>query len=193
MAGEIRIHRLLVSDGLDRLRGDSQNDGDVLMNELLSLVEDEVGETAWNYQVARFRGQSLARTPSRFHDGKKPADVILVANGINLTSSQYPITHVSATKGRESSWKCVGSSITLTEVVIYHGFTDGYKTGIDLNSITENRNLLVKTSNALPEINELCKGIKDLCVRRDHVLKELEEIKIDVGEFKRLTAYYEEM
>ena len=51
---------------------------------------------------------------------------------------------------------------------------------------------MVKTSNALTEINELCKGIKDLCVRRNHVLKELEDIKIDVGEFKRLTAYYEE-
>ena len=61
--GDVRNHRLLVTDGLDRLRGDGENDVGELMSELLDLVKVEVEETALNYETARLEGGSLPCLP----------------------------------------------------------------------------------------------------------------------------------
>ena len=119
VAGEIRIHRLLVSNGLDRLRGDSQNGGDVLMNELLSLVEDEVGKTAWNYQVARFRGQSLARLPP-----------YVVSIGWSAPRPDLPIlyTYIRLLSKLCNVWiqhKIPRHRVRVSHVLIHHGTLEG--------------------------------------------------------------------
>ena len=61
--GDVQNHRLLVTDGLDRLRGDGQNDVGGLMSELLNLVKVEVEETALNYETAWLEDGSLPCLP----------------------------------------------------------------------------------------------------------------------------------
>ena len=55
-----------------------------------------------------------------------------------------------------------------------------------------NRELLFKTNTMLTDVNRLCRNVNAICVERDQVIEKLNELKITLGDFKRLTSYYVE-
>ena len=75
---------------------------------------------------------------------------------------------------------------------MYSGYSEGQKTAIDLFTITINRELLFKTNTMLTDVNRLCRDVNAICVERDQVIEKLDELKITLGDFKRLTSYYVE-
>ena len=44
----------------------------------------------------------------------------------------------------------------------------------------------------LTDVNHLCRNVNAICVERDQVIEKLNELKITLGDFKRLTSYYVE-
>ena len=127
-----------------------------------------------------------------FHDGHAQPDIVLVCNGAYFGSGRDNITHFSGTRGKGKSWQCVGSGQTVDEIGLYSGFSEGRKTAIDLFTITINRELLFKTNTMLTDVNRLCRNVNAICVERDQVIEKLNELKITLGDFKRLTSYYVE-
>ena len=127
-----------------------------------------------------------------FHDGKQQPDIVLIVNGVDFGLLRDEITHVSATRGLENDWKCVGSGQKLNDLGQYVGYTEGRKAGIDLFTINKNRDLLKKTSKMLHDVNQLCRDVKDICMLRDDTIEQLKKIDIDVGDFKRLSSYFTE-
>ena len=95
-------------------------------------------------------------------------------------------------QGKGKSWQCVGSGQTVDEIGLYSGFSEGWKTAIDLFTITINRELLFKTNTMLTDVNRLCRNVNAICVERDQVIEKLNELKITLGDFKQLTSYYVE-
>ena len=127
-----------------------------------------------------------------FHDGRAQPDIVLVCNGQYFGSGRDNITHFSGTRGKGKSWQCVGSDQRVHEIGLYSGYTEGRKTAIDLFTITINRELLFKTNTMLTDVNRLCRDVNAICVERDQVIEKLDELKITLGDFKRLTSYYVE-
>ena len=113
-----------------------------------------------------------------------------VCNGAYFGSGRDNITHFSGTRRKGQSWQCVGSGQTVDEIGLYSGFSEGQKTAIDLFTITINRELLFKTNTMLTDVNCLCCHVNAICVERDEVIEKLNELKITLGDFKRLTSYY---
>ena len=111
---------------------------------------------------------------------------------MDFGSEQNKITHFSATRGKGQSWQCVGAGQALDEIGLYSGHSEGQRTAIDLFTITINHELLFKTNKMLTDVNQLCRDVKGICIERDQVIENLEKMKITLGDFKRLTAYYVE-
>ena len=44
----------------------------------------------------------------------------------------------------------------------------------------------------LTDVNRLCHDVNAICIERDQVIEKLDELKITLGDFKRLTSYYVE-
>ena len=44
----------------------------------------------------------------------------------------------------------------------------------------------------LTDVNRLCHNVNAICVEHDQVIEKLNELKITLGNFKRLTSYYVE-
>ena len=78
------------------------------------------------------------------------------------------------------------------EIGLYSGYSEGRKTAIDLFTITINRELLFKTNTMLTDVNHLCHDVNAICVECDQVIEKLDELKITLGNFKRLTSYHVE-
>ena len=127
-----------------------------------------------------------------FHNGCAQPDIVLVCNGVDFGSDRDNITHFSGMRGKGPSWQCVGAGQAHDEIGLYTGHTEGRKTAIDLFTITMNRELLFKTNTMLTDVNQLCLDVKGICIERDQVIKKMEEMKITLGDFKQLTAYYVE-
>ena len=127
-----------------------------------------------------------------FHDATAKPDIVLVCNGVDFGNEWDNITHFSATRGKGPSWQCVGAGQPLDEIGLYSGHSEGRRTAIDLFTITMNRELLFKTNKMLTDVNQLCRDVKGICIKRDQVIENLEEMKITLGNFQRLTAYYVE-
>ena len=70
-----------------------------------------------------------------FHDGCKPPDIVLVCNGIDFSTELDAISHFSATRGNEVSWKCVGADQGKKKLQHYKKFVEGKKIALDLKSI----------------------------------------------------------
>ena len=126
-----------------------------------------------------------------FHDGHAKADIVLVCNGVDFGSDRDNITHFTATRGKGQSWQCVGAG-QVYEIGLYTGHSEGRKTAIDLFTITMNQELLFKTNTMLTNVNQLCCDVKAICIEHDQVIEKLEDMKITLGDFKCLTAYYVE-
>ena len=127
-----------------------------------------------------------------FHDACEPPDILVIVNGVDFDVPRDAITHITATKGVEQSWNCVGHNQVLDSVGDFSGFTEGQKIGLDFNTLSENRDILLKTHNVLKDINQLCRDVKEICSLRDRTVEQLQDIKIDIGDFQRLTSFFKE-
>lgn len=127
-----------------------------------------------------------------FHDGQQAADIILICNGIDFATERDNISHFTATKGNESCWECVGKAQGDKKLEYYRQFVEGKKIGLDLKSINVTSRIIKQSQEMLTNINQLCFDVNHLCLRRDQVLTDLEDIDISIGHFKRLTSYFQE-
>ena len=64
-----------------------------------------------------------------YHDGRKNPDIILITNGKGFRTRQDRISHLSGTRGKETTWECVGSKEKLHQVETYTGYTEGQMMG----------------------------------------------------------------
>ena len=117
--GDVRNHRLLVTDGLDRLGGDDGNDVGELMRELLNLVRVEVEETALKYETARLEGGSLPCLPP-----------FILSIGWSAPRPELPIPdiYIQLLSGLCSLWiqhQIPVHSVRVRHVLLHHGTLDG--------------------------------------------------------------------
>ena len=127
-----------------------------------------------------------------YHDGTKDPDMILIANGKGFRTRQDRISHLSGTRGKKTTWECVGSKEKLRQVETYTGYTKGQMMGIDFKTLNQSHVVIKRSESILTNINELCCNVKDMCIQRDNIVKELKTLDIEVGDFKKLTSYYKE-
>ena len=125
-----------------------------------------------------------------YHDGKGKPDVVLVINGRGFRTHYDRITHFTATKGTEHKWQCVGSSQQLQAVDMYTGYSEGQMMGLDFRTINQSQTIVQKGQQVLKDVNELCRDIKRICIRRDEIITDLKTLDIEVGDFRKLTSYY---
>ena len=123
-----------------------------------------------------------------FHNSSIP-DIVLVANG-NDFKGKHNITHFTMTKGKATTWKCVGSEVNIGEIGSHRGFSNGKSTAISLYEAKEKQNILTKTENIVKELDSICHDLKNLYVRRDQLLEELNEMHVPVQQFKRFERYF---
>ena len=123
-----------------------------------------------------------------FHNSTIP-DIVLVANG-NDFKGKHNITHFTMTKGKTATWKCVGSEVNIREIGSHRGFSNGKSTAISLYEAKEKQNILTKTENIVKELDSICHDLKNLYIRRDQLLEELNEMHVSVQQFKRFERYF---
>ena len=124
--------------------------------------------------------------------GIKDPDIILIANGKGFRTRQDRISHLSGTRGKKTTWECVGSKEKLCQVETYTGYTKGQMMGIDFKTLNQSHVVIKRSESILTNINELCCNVKDMCIQRDNIVKELKTLDIEVDDFKKLTSYYKE-
>ena len=52
--------------------------------------------------------------------------------------------------------------------------------------------MIIKAQKITIDIDELSKDLKEICIRRDQILNEMSDIKVDVEELKRFSRYHPE-
>ena len=62
--------------------------------------------------------------------------------------------------------------------------------GLDFNTINQSQMIVKKGQEVLKNVNELCRDIKRICIRRDEISTDLKTLEIEVGDFRKLTSYY---
>ena len=125
-----------------------------------------------------------------FHRSAMP-DVVIVSNGGDF-GSKSAVTHFPATRGSETIWQCVGSDIAIGEIGHYSKESDGRTYAINVFEAAEKKKMTVKVHKINMDIEELSKDLKEICLRRDQILKEMTDIKVDVEELKRFSRYHPE-
>ena len=125
-----------------------------------------------------------------YHNGHYLPNIVLIAKGLDFGHDEKKITHISATKGDEETWACVGRSDDELTIDEYKGYIDGQRTAIDLFSITQNSKILRKSHSVLKDINKLCSQVKEICTLQDDMIEKLKGININIGNCQRLTLYY---
>ena len=63
-------------------------------------------------------------------------DVIIVSNGSNF-GAKNAVTHFSATKGLETSWKCVGYILNISKLRLHTKESDGHSAATDVYEATK--------------------------------------------------------
>ena len=94
------------------------------------------------------------------------------------------------TKGREGNWKCVGSEFNLGEIGNHRGFSNGKLVVISAYKKMEKRIILTKSKKIAKTIDCLCDNLKSLCIRRDQLFQELNDMQVPVQQFKRFDRYF---
>ena len=125
-----------------------------------------------------------------FHKSAIP-DIIIVSNGGDF-GARNGVTHFTATRGTETVWRCVGSEISVGEVGLHTKESDGRAHGINVFEVSEKKRMTIKAQKLTKDIEELSKDLKEICLRRDQILDEMSDIKVDVEELKRFTRYHPE-
>ena len=58
------------------------------------------------------------------------------------------------------------------------------------STINQSQMIVEKGKEVLKNLNELCRDIKKICIRRDEIITDLKTLDIEVGDFQKLTSYY---
>ena len=125
-----------------------------------------------------------------FHRSTMP-DVIIVSNGGDF-GAKNAVTHFTATHGTENVWKCVGSDIAVGEIGHYSKESEGRTYAIYVFEVEEKKKMTIKVQKITMDIDELSKDLKEICIRRDQILNEMSDIKVDIEELKRFSRYHPE-
>ena len=123
-----------------------------------------------------------------FHGSAFP-HVVIISNGGDFGRKHGP-THFSATKGVEDKWKCVGADDNVGEMGRRSGFEAGRDRTVDHFYEKEKSNLLKEVRRTFANVEGLCQDLSDLCVRREKIYDEVQNIGIKVESFKRLGKFY---
>ena len=123
-----------------------------------------------------------------FHESALP-HVVLVPNGGDFSHKQG-VTHFSATKDIEQSWKCVSADLNVGERGKWSGYKRGLAYAMDKFHEKEKFKLLDTTRNMSANIQQLCQDWNNLCIRRDQVCNEIAHMHISVDKFKCFDTYY---
>ena len=94
------------------------------------------------------------------------------------------------TKGRQANWKCVGNELNLGKIGNHHGFSNGKSVAITVYKAIEKRNILMKSEKIAKMIDCLCDDLKSLCIRRDQLFQELNDMQVPVQQFKQFDRYF---
>ena len=122
-----------------------------------------------------------------FHKGDEP-HVILVTNGGDFGKVRG-VTHFSATKGKGSTWRCVQPETRMGEVVKYSGRAAGSSTAIACNAATAKRIAVEKATAISTEFDDICAAMKALSIRKDKLIEEMSQLKMDVDHIKKSQRY----
>ena len=117
-----------------------------------------------------------------FHKSPLP-DVIIVSNGSDF-GSKNAATHFTATKGVEPNWKCVGYELNIGELCLHAKEVDGRSAAVDTFERTEKRQIAQKAGKLSEDIDGLCHDLNQLCIQRDNIFKEIEDMKINLDQYK---------
>ena len=123
-----------------------------------------------------------------FHGSAFP-HIVIISNGGDFGRKHGP-SHFSATKGVEDKWKCVGADDNVGEMGRRSGFEAGRDRTVDHFYEKEKSNLLKEVRQTFANVEGLCQDLSDLCVRREKIYDEVQNIGIKVESFKRLGKFY---
>ncbi|MCG8626385.1 MAG: hypothetical protein MJE68_30850 [Proteobacteria bacterium] len=123
-----------------------------------------------------------------FHDSGMP-HVVIVSNGSDIGRKHGP-THFSATMGEGEKWDCVGAHLNVGEMGRWEGYEEGSTHARDAFYMKEHYALMKKGRKMGEEIEELCQDMYAICIRRDQIYKEMEEMNLKVDAFKRFDTFY---
>ena len=94
------------------------------------------------------------------------------------------------TKGREANWKCAGNELNPGKIGNHRGFSNRKLVAISVYEAIEKRNILTKSEKIAKTIDCLCNNLKSLCIRRDQLFQELNDMQVPVQKFKRFDRYF---
>ena len=122
-----------------------------------------------------------------FHESGLP-HVVIVANGGNF-SKKHGVTHFSATKESETTWKCVCADINVGELGMWRGYDNGLRHTAVKFIEKEKIILLSDTHKVSADVQGLCHNLNQLCIRHDRIYSKMESIGIKVDAFKRFNTF----
>ena len=125
-----------------------------------------------------------------FHRSTIP-DVVIVSNGRDFGAKSAAM-HFTATRGTENIWRCVGSDIAVGEIGHYSKESKGRTYAINVFEAEEKKKMTIKVQKISMDIDELSKDLKEICIRRDRILNEMSDIKVDIEELKQFSRYHPE-
>ena len=100
------------------------------------------------------------------------------------------MTHFSATKGQEANWKCVCADINVRVLGMWKGYEAGLQRTMSKFHDEEKVMLLNDTWKVVTNVQDLCHDLNQLCIRRDRIYSELQNMGIKVDAFKRFDTFY---
>ena len=122
-----------------------------------------------------------------FHESGLP-HVVIVANGGNF-GKKHGVTHFSATKGLEMTWKCVCADINVIELGMWRGYDNSLGQTAAKFIEKEKMILLTATRKVSTDVQGLCHDLNQLCIRRDRIYSEMDSMRIKVDAFKRFDTF----
>ena len=73
---------------------------------------------------------------------------------------------------------------------MYTDYSEGQMMGLDFSTINQSQMIVEKGQEVLKNVNELCRDIKRICIRREKIITDLKTLDIEGGDFRKLTSYY---
>ena len=125
-----------------------------------------------------------------FHKSALP-QVVIVANGGDF-GHKNGVTHFSATKGPEETWKCIGADATVGELGMRKGYDAAITRCLAVFQEKEKMSLLKTTRKVAQDVQDLSRDLKELSIRWDKIYDKMNSMGLQVDEFKRFETFYDE-
>ena len=89
--------------------------------------------------------------------------MVIVANGGDF-GKKHGVTHFSATKGLDTTWKCVCADINVAELGMWRGYDNGLGCTAVKFIEKEKITLLSDTCKVSADVQGLCHDLNQLCI-----------------------------